>query len=101
MGRCSTKHTILCLKVTLGTFGRKSYSSIKNHGLFQCFKSSFLTLYCLVSSLSPWPNLYSLRMSQFALIKLFLDSVFKRRGFEEEEHLCATTGKAVEARRWG
>lgn len=30
-------------------------------------------------------------MSPFALIKLFLGSVFKRRGFEEEEHLCAKT----------
>lgn len=28
-------------------------------------------------------------MSPFTLIKLFLGSAFKGRGFEEEEHLCA------------
>lgn len=96
MGSYSTESAMCCLKVTLGMFGRKSYSSIKKHGLFHRFKSSFL--YCLISSLSPWPNFFLLRMSPFALIELFLGSVFKRTGIEEEEHLC---NSRVETGRWG
>lgn len=47
----------------------------------------------IVSFLVYLPGLifFLLRMSPFALIKLFLGSVFKRTGFEEEEHLCAMT----------
>lgn len=83
----------------MGTFGRKSCGSIKKHGFYHQFNSSFLILYYLISSLSPWPNLFSLQMSPLTLIKLFLGSVFKREGCEEKEQLSvAKEGGAREVR---
>lgn len=61
---------------------------LKIHGFFTAVSACSLSF--IVSFLAYLPGLILLQMSPFTLIELLLGNDFKQRGFEEEEHLCAT-----------
>lgn len=67
---------------------------LKISGLFTVLSTCSLSF--IVSFLAYLPGLILLQMSPLTLIKLFLGSVFKPRGFEEEEHLCAINESRAE-----